>query len=149
MLNGDDIQLDILDTAGQEEYLGIRENYFRTGEGFMCVFSITDPESFERIAEFKEEIERIKGEERNISFLLVGNKIDLKDERQVTEEQARAKAAEWNVPYIETSAKTRENVQKAFMDLCADVARRKVEAEKKGSGKKPKKPRGKIRCNIL
>lgn len=48
----------------------------------------------------------------NIPFLLVGNKADLEDRRQVTVEEAQARAAQWGVPYVETSAKTRANVDK-------------------------------------
>lgn len=50
--------------------------------------------------------------DESIPFILVGNKCDLTDKRQVTQEQAQALAAEWKVPYVETSAKTRENVDK-------------------------------------
>lgn len=53
MLDGEEVQIDILDTAGQEDYAAIRDNYFRSGEGFMCVYSITDSESFQNTAEFR------------------------------------------------------------------------------------------------
>ena len=53
VLDGEDVQIDILDTAGQEDYAAIRDNYFRSGEGFLCVFSITDLESFQATAEFR------------------------------------------------------------------------------------------------
>lgn len=46
LLDGEDVQIDILDTAGQEDYAAIRDNYFRSGEGFLCIFSITEDESF-------------------------------------------------------------------------------------------------------
>ena len=47
VLDGEEVQIDILDTAGQEDYAAIRDNYFRAGEGFLCVFSITENESFQ------------------------------------------------------------------------------------------------------
>lgn len=53
MLDGEEVQIDILDTAGQEDYAAIRDNYFRSGEGFLCVFSITDDESFQSTLEFR------------------------------------------------------------------------------------------------
>ena len=53
VLDGEEVQIDILDTAGQEDYAAIRDNYFRSGEGFLCVFSITDLESFQATAEFR------------------------------------------------------------------------------------------------
>ena len=108
IFDGQEAQIDILDTAGQEDYAAIRDNYFRSGEGFLCVFSITEKgmvfiqsvsslnldrtvknhkkESFEATTEFREQILRVKGVEQNtdsIPFILVGNKVDLEDKRQV------------------------------------------------------------------
>ena len=53
MLDGEEVQIDILDTAGQEDYAAIRDNYFRSGEGFFCVFSLTEHESFAATHEFR------------------------------------------------------------------------------------------------
>lgn len=53
VLDGEDVQIDILDTAGQEDYAAIRDNYFRSGEGFLLVFSITELESFTATSEFR------------------------------------------------------------------------------------------------
>ena len=53
VLDGEEVQIDILDTAGQEDYAAIRDNYFRSGEGFLCVFSITEDTSFQATAEFR------------------------------------------------------------------------------------------------
>ncbi|XP_011995620.2 ras-related protein Ral-B isoform X2 [Ovis aries] len=112
VLDGEEVQIDILDTAGQEDYAAIRDNYFRSGEGFLLVFSITEHESFTATAEFREQILRVKAEEDKIPLLVVGNKSDLEERRQVLVEEARAKAEEWGVQYVETSAKTRANVDK-------------------------------------
>lgn len=60
---------------------------------------------------FREQILRVKSDE-NIPFLLVGNKSDLEDKRQVSVADAQARARQWNIPYVETSAKTRANVDK-------------------------------------
>ncbi|KAL6115121.1 ras-related protein O-RAL-like [Pungitius pungitius] len=147
VLDGEDVQIDILDTAGQEDYAAIRDNYFRSGEGFLLLFSITERESFTAISEFREQILRVK-EEEAIPLLLVGNKSDLEERRQVTAEEGVAKAADWGgVQYVETSAKTRANVDKVFFDLMREVRKKKmVESKDKNgpSGKKKKK-----RCCIL
>ncbi|CAH1108957.1 unnamed protein product [Psylliodes chrysocephalus] len=111
LLDGEDVQIDILDTAGQEDYAAIRDNYFRSGEGFLCIFSITEDESFQATQEFREQILRVKNDE-NIPFLLVGNKCDLEDKRKVSLQEANDRAKQWGVPYVETSAKTREHVDK-------------------------------------
>jgi len=121
VLDGQDSQIDILDTAGQEDYAAIRDNYFRSGEGFLCVFSITDRTSFDDTQEFRDQILRVKGVDsttaKSIPFLLVGNKSDLEETRQVQVEEAQAFADKMEVKYVETSAKTRNNVDKAFFDL--------------------------------
>lgn len=141
VLDGEDVQIDILDTAGQEDYAAIRDNYFRSGEGFLLVFSITEHESFSATSEFREQILRVK-EEEVIPLLVVGNKSDLEERRQVSAEEATAKAGEWNVQYVETSAKTRANVDKVFFDLMREVRKKKMSEskDKNGpSGKKKKK----------
>ena len=147
VLDGEEVQIDILDTAGEEDYAAIRDNYFRSGEGFLCVFSITQDESFQAAKEFREQIVRVK-EKETIPFILVGNKSDLTDQRAVTLANAQAQANEWKVPYVETSAKTRENVDKVFFDLMREIRARKMDTD--GNNKKEKdKPRKKIKCTIL
>jgi len=128
LLDGQEAHIDILDTAGQEDYAAIRDNYFRSGEGFLCVFSITEKESFEATQEFREQILRVKGVDSNtdsIPFILVGNKVDLEEKRQVSLEEAEARARQWKVEYVETSAKTRQNVDKIFYDLLRNIAKKK------------------------
>ncbi|XP_052796856.1 ras-related protein Ral-A-like isoform X2 [Mya arenaria] len=149
VLDGEEVQIDILDTAGQEDYAAIRDNYFRSGEGFLCVFSITEQESFQATAEFREQILRVKNDD-NIPFLLVGNKADLDDKRQVTLEEANQRAHSWSVPYVETSAKTRANVDKVFYDLMREIRSRKMKASQQNNGQKKKKKDGrKIKCTLL
>ncbi|KAG9348112.1 hypothetical protein JZ751_004142 [Albula glossodonta] len=151
VLDGEEVQIDILDTAGQEDYAAIRDNYFRSGEGFLCVFSITELESFAATADFREQILRVK-EDENVPFLLVGNKSDLEDRRQVGVEEAKARAEQWGVSYVETSAKTRANVDKVFFDLMREIRARKMEDSKEKNGKKKRKSLAKRireRCCIL
>ncbi|XP_073830562.1 ras-like protein A isoform X2 [Musca autumnalis] len=139
VLDGEEVQIDILDTAGQEDYAAIRDNYFRSGEGFLCVFSITDDESFQATQEFREQILRVKNDE-SIPFLLVGNKCDLSDRRRVALNECQQRAQQWQVPYVETSAKTRENVDKVFYDLIRDISTRKKQqqtVERKPNDTKP------------
>ncbi|KAK9524246.1 ras-related protein ralB-B-like [Anarhichas minor] len=147
VLDGEDVQIDILDTAGQEDYAAIRDNYFRSGEGFLLLFSITELESFTAISEFREQILRVK-EEEAIPLLLVGNKSDLEERRQVSADEGAAKASEWGgVQYVETSAKTRANVDKVFFDLMREVRKKKMAESKDKNGPSGKKK--KKRCCIL
>ncbi|KAG9331678.1 hypothetical protein JZ751_018451 [Albula glossodonta] len=97
-------RLDILDTAGQEEFGAMREQYMRTGEGFLLVFSVTDRGSFEEIYKFQRQILRVKDRDE-FPMILVGNKADLEPQRQL------------KVTYMEASAKIRMNVDQAFHEL--------------------------------
>jgi Ras-related protein Ral-A len=149
VLDAEEVQIDILDTAGQEDYAAIRDNYFRSGEGFLCVFSITEDDSFQSTVEFREQILRVKNDE-NIPFLLVGNKGDLTDKRKVSLNEAQSRAQEWGVPYVETSAKTRDNVDKVFFDLMREIRARKKEDVKGANGRgKDKSRRKKLKCDIV
>ncbi|CAF5191834.1 unnamed protein product, partial [Rotaria magnacalcarata] len=112
MLDGEEVQIDILDTAGQENYAAIRDTYIRSGEGFLLVFDVTDAESFSDLTDLYEQILRVKNGGTNIPAILVGNKIDLAERRKVTLEEAEQKARTWSIRYIETSAKTKHNVDK-------------------------------------
>ncbi|KAI3631747.1 hypothetical protein MIR68_010220 [Amoeboaphelidium protococcarum] len=144
--------VDILDTAGQEEYAAIRDNYYRSGEGFALVFSITENESFQHVSEFRDQILRVLnasgggGEANDIPMLLVGNKADLAHLRKVTVEEAQRKATQWNMQYIETSAKTKQNVDQAYYTLVAKVREYKI---KKGIADKAAKKGQKKKCVVM
>jgi small GTP-binding protein len=79
--------LDVLDTAGQEEYSAMREQYMRTGEGFLLVYSITSRQSFEEIMTFQQQILRVKDKDY-FPIIVVGNKCDLEGERQVSKQRS-------------------------------------------------------------
>ncbi|XP_035452875.1 ras-like protein 2 [Spodoptera frugiperda] len=139
-------KLDILDTAGQEEFSAMREQYMRSGEGFLLVFSVADHASFDELYKFHKQILRVKDRDE-FPMLLVGNKADLEHQRVVSLEEAQALSRQLKVPYIECSAKARMNVDQAFHELVR-LVRRFQEAERiniksdYGSGKKK-------RCTIL
>ena len=88
--------LDVLDTAGQEEFSAMREQYMRKGDGFLLVYSVTDKQSFENIRHFYTQILRVKDRD-SYPMLLVANKVDLVHLRKVTEEQGREMAAQLKV----------------------------------------------------
>jgi len=129
--------LDILDTAGQEEYSAMRDQYMRTGQGFLCVFAITSRSSFDEITSFREQILRVKDQDK-VPMVLSGNKCDLESERQVTTAEGQDLAKSFACPFFETSAKARINVEEAFYDLVREIRK------ENGGGKtdKPKKKKG-------
>lgn len=129
--------LDILDTAGQEEYSAMREQYMRTGEGFLLVYSIIDRNSFDEIQGFHQQILRVKDKD-DFPMILVGNKSDLESERQVSPEEAKTMGKTLRVAYVEASAKQRVNVDLAFHELVRIIRKYNKEnlPQQKNKGKK-------------
>ncbi|MCI4393138.1 hypothetical protein PGIGA_G00153950 [Pangasianodon gigas] len=124
VIDGETCLLDILDTAGQEEYSAMRDQYMRTGEGFLCVFAINNTKSFEDIHQYREQIKRVKDSD-DVPMVLVGNKCDL-PARTVDTRQAQELARSYGIPYIETSAKTRQGVEDAFYTLVREIRQHKL-----------------------
>jgi Ras-related protein Rab-1A len=121
-IDGKKVKLQIWDTAGQERFRTITTSYYRGAHGIIVVYDITDRDSFDNIKEWLKEIEKYAHE--NVNILLVGNKVDKEIKRQVTIEEASELAAEYKLKYIETSAKTNINVEKAFLDLSAEIKKK-------------------------
>ena len=138
--------LDILDTAGQEEYSAMRDQYMRTGQGFLCTYAITSRSSFDEITAFREQILRVKDEDK-VPMVLVGNKCDLEEERQVTAVEGQDLAKSFGCPIYETSAKARINVEEAFYELVREI--RKDNQSKNGGGASSKKAKKKAGCALL
>ncbi|KAK2148622.1 hypothetical protein LSH36_488g01004 [Paralvinella palmiformis] len=105
-----------LDTAGQEEFSAMREQYMRSGEGFLLVFSVIDRQSFEEIYKFHKQILRVKDRDE-FPMVLVGNKADLDPQRVISTEEGLELARQLNIKYIEASAKIRMNVDQSFHEL--------------------------------
>ena len=133
MVDDETALLDVLDTAGQEEYSAMREQYMRTGEGFLLVYSITSRQSFEEIQTFEQQILRVKDKDY-FPIILVGNKCDLEHERVVSREEGQDLASRFQCKFIETSAKSRLNVDNAFYDLVREIRRYNREMSGYGSG---------------
>ncbi|RYP58865.1 hypothetical protein DL770_010334 [Monosporascus sp. CRB-9-2] len=133
MIDDEVALLDVLDTAGQEEYSAMREQYMRTGEGFLLVYSITSRQSFEEITTFQQQILRVKDKDY-FPMVVVGNKCDLESEREVPRSEGEALAKNFGCKFIETSAKSRINVDKAFYDIVREIRRYNREMQRYSSG---------------
>ena len=118
-VNNQDIILNILDTAGQEEFYALRDQYIRSGDGYIIVFSITSVTSFLEVNAIKEQLNIVLDADNNtlIPIILVGNKCDLEEYRQVQSSDAQRLAEEWRVKYFETSAKNKTNIHRIFEEL--------------------------------
>ncbi|RWS22881.1 ras-related protein R-Ras2-like protein [Leptotrombidium deliense] len=146
VIDGQVARLDVLDTAGQEEFSAMREQYMRSGEGFLLVFSVSDRNSFDEIPKFHKQILRVKDRDE-FPMLLVGNKSDLEHQRVVSQMEAQQLAQQLKIPYLECSAKLRVNVEVAFHDLVRLI--RKFQAEERPPMKPVAQSKPKRRCIIL
>jgi len=133
--------LDILDTAGQEEYSAMREQYMRTVEGFLLVYSIVDKNSFDEIKGFHSQILRVKDCDQ-FPMILVGNKADLANERQISEADRIELGKQLKIKTIETSAKLRLNVDPSFFDLVREIRKFNRVANQNAPKKKNKQAGG-------
>lgn len=139
--------LDVLDTAGQEEFSAMREQYMRTGDGFLIVYSVTDKASFENVHSFHTQILRVKDRD-SYPMILVANKIDLMHQRKITEDQGKELANQKKIPYIETSAKDPPlNIDVAFHEVVRVIRQNpvdKTQRRRKRRGKSSKR-----RCILM
>jgi len=143
-VDGEECILDIFDTAGQEDFSAVRDQYMRTGDGFLCVYSITYAVSFNEVQTLHDHILRVKDAEK-VPFVLVGNKCDLESEREVPKEKGEELAREIGCKFMESSAKTKVNVAEAFHELVREIKRwRKESGKEEGTEEKKKR-----RCLLL
>ena len=118
-VDGRKIKLQLWDTAGQESFRSITRSYYRGAQGALLVFDITKRQSFLHLQSWLEEVRR-QGTD-NMSVLVVGNKTDLVDSREVTREEAELFASNNGLRYVETSAKTASNVDAAFLSSAEEI----------------------------
>uniref|UniRef100_A0A7S1EZY4 Ras-related protein Rab-1 n=1 Tax=Noctiluca scintillans TaxID=2966 RepID=A0A7S1EZY4_NOCSC len=149
--DGKKLKLQVWDTAGQERFRTITPAYYRAANGVVITYSITDRESFEHVEYWVEQLDQNACE--GVQRILVGNKADLVP-RKVSYEEAEELARRFNMSFFETSAKTGDSVEEAFINIAASVvahrcagasaapgkggkAIRKIKGDKKHEGGKP------------
>ncbi|KAG0288867.1 Ras- protein Rap-1b, partial [Dissophora globulifera] len=116
-VDGHQCMLEILDTAGTEQFTAMRDLYMKNGQGFILVFSIIIEQTFDELVELHRQILRVK-DSATVPIVLVGNKCDLEGDRKVQRQQGVERSVQWgNMPFYETSARTRINVDEVFYDL--------------------------------
>lgn len=121
-VDGETAMLDILDTAGMEDYNALRDQWVQEGNAFLLVYSVTSRASFEDLKNFRDRI--FLANDGDVAIVLVGNKIDLKDQRVISTEEGRALAQRYgNIPFVECSALTAENCHLPFQHAVRDIRR--------------------------
>lgn len=157
-IDGQSCMLEVLDTAGQEEYTALRDQWIRDGEGFVLVYSISSRSSFTRIQKFHHQIQRVKESAAAGSptypgsplsqtmgsttfgpapVMLVGNKCDRVTEREVSTQEGSALAKQLNCDFVEASAKNCVNVEKAFYDVVRQLRRQRASAPRDSGRSRP------------
>ena len=118
------IKVKIWDTAGQEKYKSIATSYIKNCNGIFLIYSINDRKSFENIEIWLNEVEEKKRYNYNVPLVLIGNKIDLENERVVSKEEGEKLAQKYDIKFFECSAKSNINVSEAFqylIDSCVEI----------------------------
>lgn len=122
-VEGQQCMLEILDTAGTEQFTAMRDLYMKNGQGFVLVYSITAQSTFNDLQDLREQILRVKDKD-DVPMVLVGNKCDLDAERVVGRQQGENLAHHFNCAFMETSAKAKVNVNDVFYDLVRQINRK-------------------------
>jgi small GTP-binding protein len=142
-IDGEQCCLEILDTAGTESFSTSSRLHTKNGDGFLLVYSITSPNTLQDLIEIKDQIDQIK-ESSDFSIVLVGNKSDLANQREVTHKQGVKMSQKFDCPFFECSAKMGSNVEKAFHKLVREIKQKRIHT-------KPnvEKKRIKSKCTLL
>lgn len=132
-VDGRACDLEILDTAGVAQFTAMRELYIKSGKGFLLVYSVTDENSLTELLALREQVLRIKDSD-NVPMVLIGNKSDLEEDRVLSVEDGVKVSQQWGlVPFYETSAMYKTNVDEAFIDVVRQIMLKEaqISAEKK------------------
>ena len=132
-------RISLLDTAGQEEFTPLRDQWIRESEGFAIIYSITNKISFEQTSTFLDQINRVKCEENSVPIALVGNKNDLEEQREVSTQEAHSFATMEGIDFFEASAKKKFNIEESIFNLVKKI----------NQSRTPKKVKKTPKCNIL
>ena len=117
--NNKEVKIQIWDTAGQDRFRAITKNYYKGSHGIILIYDITNRRTFENVQQW---ISQIREEtSQNVVIYLIGNKIDMKEERKVSTEEGKKLADELGLPFMETSAKEGININEVFDDIVERV----------------------------
>jgi len=118
-IDGSQVKLQIWDTAGQEKFRSITRSYYRGTTGALLVYDITRRETFEHLTEWLEDCRKYSNP--NMVIMLIGNKCDLEEKRAVPREEGEKFAKQHGLFFLETSAKTDQNVDEAFVATAKSI----------------------------
>jgi len=133
-INNQTVKVQVWDTAGQERFRTLTHSYFHKADGIVLVYDVTNDQSFKNISRWMEDIKSQSKE--GVDVILVGNKVDLEEKRQVSSSRGQSLADQYGLVYFETSAKINQNVYESFQELTKRVLQRmsKEESKNKSAG---------------
>uniref|UniRef100_A0A8D2PE65 DIRAS family GTPase 2 n=1 Tax=Zosterops lateralis melanops TaxID=1220523 RepID=A0A8D2PE65_ZOSLA len=143
--------LQITDTTGSHQFPAMQRLSISKGHAFILVYSITSRQSLEELKPIYEQICQIKGDIENIPIMLVGNKNDENQNREIESNEGEAMAKKWKCAFMETSAKTNHNVKELFQELLNLEKRRTVSLQIDGKKSKQQKRKEKLKgkCVVM
>ena len=118
-VEGHVVKAQIWDTCGQERFKSITDSYYRRAKGAFVVYDITRKNTFESVDSWISALR--SAADKNLNIIIIGNKSDLEDQRQVETEQGEEKAQNNEAAFMETSAYSGDNIDKAFDNMITDV----------------------------
>eukprot|EP01126_Amoeba_proteus_P032266 TRINITY_DN314_c0_g1_i20.p1 TRINITY_DN314_c0_g1~~TRINITY_DN314_c0_g1_i20.p1 ORF type:complete len:193 (-),score=44.01 TRINITY_DN314_c0_g1_i20:68-646(-) len=146
--DGNEMMLEILDTAGTEHYATMRDLIMKNfGQGFVVVYSITTQSTFNEVSDLMEQILFTKDVD-DTPMVLVGNKCDLSDQRVITTEQGELLAKKFRCGFLESSARTKINVERIFYELVRRIIPTLFKTERK-TDRKGNTKNGKGSCQLF
>lgn len=151
-IDGENFTINILDTAGQEEYGALRDQYIRQGEAYILVFSLTSISTFIETYDIRDSIYMILDKDKSdyIPICLCGNKKDLVDMCDIKEEYIKNIILDWNCIYREVSAKTGDGINDMFDDFIREILKHRCISEEPNLDiKSRKRNNSKFKCNVI
>ena len=125
-INDQIIQIKLWDTAGQEIFHSLTKNFYRKADGIIIVYDITNKESFERIQDWVKSVYDNTDAYKEIQMIIVGNKIDLEERREVSKEEGLKIGKYFEIDFFEASAKNAEGVRNFMIKIIEDILNNKV-----------------------
>ncbi|KAH0794834.1 Ras GTPase [Histomonas meleagridis] len=148
LIGDENIQLDILDTAGQDDFAPMRISYMRQGKGFIIVYAIDDRSSFDEVEVFHRDITRTKGTQQ-VPIVICGNKCDLEVKRMVNKSEGEELAQKIGAIFFETSALANIHIEDAFSELVKAILKQNTSNTQPGNKPEKKKKKKKGKCSIF
>ena len=125
-INDQIIQIKLWDTAGQEIFHSLTKNFYRKADGIIIVYDITNKESFDRIQDWVKSVYDNTDTYKEIQMIIVGNKIDLEENREVSKEEGMKIGKYFEIDFFEASAKNAEGVRNFMIKIIEDILNNKV-----------------------